>query len=173
MNFKRQKIKLDFFNGLPSFSKHLLERMHSAIPQLKSFEPVELCNLEYRPERGSTIDPHSDDSWLWGERLVTLNLLSHTLITFSTPSHPHTLTPSQTIELHVPLPRCSLVIVSGSARHKWHHSIKRGNIVSRRVAVTMRELTPEFLPGGQSYDNIGQQLLEVAKQFDGHPINFL
>ncbi len=175
VNFKRKKVKLGSFNGLPSFSKLLLDRMLSTVPQLDNFKPVELCNLEYTPHRGSSINPHSDDSWLWGERLVTLNLLTSTLLTFSTPSHPthsHIPSPSQYVELHVPLPRRSLLIVSGPARHTWHHSIKRDNIASRRIAVTLRELTPEFLSGGRSYDSVGHGLLEIAQRFDGQPINF-
>eukprot|EP01066_Platyproteum_vivax_P017942 Platyproteum_vivax@DN7459_c0_g1_i10.p1 len=40
--------------------------------------------MEYTPERGSAIDPHFDDFWLWGERLLTLNLLTNTTLTFST-----------------------------------------------------------------------------------------
>ena len=197
VNFKRQKVKLGSFNGLPHFSKMVIKRMQSTLPELVNFEPVELCNLEYVPHRGSSIDPHCDDSWLWGERLVTLNLLSHTILTFSTPPHPHksmssqpktstvddSLPPQpslpsspsllpQSVQLHVPLPRRSLVIVSGPARHVWHHSIKREHIVSRRVAVTLRELTPEFLPGGTSYEDVGQIVLETASKFDGHPTNF-
>ena len=39
---------------------------------------MELCNLWYDPQRGAAIDPHKDDAWLWGERLVTLNLLTDT-----------------------------------------------------------------------------------------------
>lgn len=52
-------------------------------PILESFSPVEQCNLDYDPERGSAIDPHWDDWWLWGERLVSLNLLSDTVLSMS------------------------------------------------------------------------------------------
>lgn len=50
---------------------------------LSGFLPVEQCNLDYRAERGSAIDPHFDDWWLWGERLVSLNLLSKTVLSMS------------------------------------------------------------------------------------------
>lgn len=50
---------------------------------LRGFSPVEQCNLDYGPERGSAIDPHLDDWWLWGERLVSLNLLSSTVLSMS------------------------------------------------------------------------------------------
>uniref|UniRef100_K7F0I8 Alpha-ketoglutarate-dependent dioxygenase AlkB-like domain-containing protein n=1 Tax=Pelodiscus sinensis TaxID=13735 RepID=K7F0I8_PELSI len=55
-------------------------KAHSA---LEDFFPVEQCNLDYLPERGSAIDPHFDDWWLWGERLVSLNLLSKTVLSMS------------------------------------------------------------------------------------------
>ena len=83
VNFKRQKVKLGSFNGLPPFSEGLVKRMQSEVAELRGFTPVELCNLDYSPERGSAIDPHVDDNWIWGERLVTLNLLSPTYLTFS------------------------------------------------------------------------------------------
>jgi alkylated DNA repair protein alkB family protein 4 len=98
VNFKRQKVKLGSFNGLPPFSAGLVKRMQqqSEMEELRGFTPVELCNLDYSPERGSAIDPHMDDEWIWGERLVTLNLLSPTYLTFSnnsiecSPSDSHT-----------------------------------------------------------------------------------
>jgi hypothetical protein len=75
----------------------------------QDFVPVELCNLDYCPTRGAAIAPHKDDSWLWGERLVTLTLLCGTMLTFSD---------GNGIAIKVPLPRRSLVVVSGAARLK-------------------------------------------------------
>ena len=132
-------------------------------PLLTDFTPVELCNLDYDPVRGSAIDPHTDDTWLWGERLITINLLSHTYLSFT---YPHC-----SVTVHVPLPRLSVVIVTGMARHVWHHSIDRRNIIGRRVAITMRELGGEFLPGKKD-EEMGRQLIETAKQFCGTPVNF-
>lgn len=165
VNFKRQKVKLGSFNGLPPFSRMLVERMRREVEDLHDFTPVELCNLEYCPERGSSIDSHIDDSWLWGERLVTLNLLSHTILTFSVPSH------SPTSHIHIPLPRRCLAIVMGSARYHWQHSIQRRHIVARRLGVTLRELSPEFLPHGEQAE-VGRKVLEIAMHFDGQPTNF-
>ncbi|GCC38280.1 alpha-ketoglutarate-dependent dioxygenase alkB homolog 4 isoform X1 [Chiloscyllium punctatum] len=82
VNFKKHKLKVGSFSGLPCFSHFLLNRMIQ-YPVLKSFLPVEQCNLDYRPERGSSIDSHFDDWWLWGERLVSLNLLSETILSMS------------------------------------------------------------------------------------------
>ncbi|XP_066490841.1 alpha-ketoglutarate-dependent dioxygenase alkB homolog 4 [Tiliqua scincoides] len=82
VNFKKHKLKAGNFTGLPSFSQEIVTRMkeHSV---LNGFLPVEQCNLDYGPERGSAIDPHLDDWWLWGERLVSLNLLSATVLSMS------------------------------------------------------------------------------------------
>ena len=220
MNFKKQKVKFGSFNGLPKFIERLVKRMREEVDVLRHFVPIELCNLDYHPERGAHIEAHRDDSWLWGERLVTLNLLSPVLLTFSHPTqdtlhptedtlhpaqdtlhptqdtlhptedtlhptqdtlhptedtlHPtqDTLYPTQDTlpNIHVPLPQRSLVVVQGCARHVWLHSIERQNVMSRRVGITLRELTKEFLPGGDA-EEIGGHLLEIARQFNGEPTN--
>ncbi|XP_040194343.1 alpha-ketoglutarate-dependent dioxygenase alkB homolog 4 isoform X2 [Rana temporaria] len=85
VNFKKQKVKFGSFTGLPDFSKVLWERMKTHAV-LEGFLPVEQCNLDYNSDRGSAIDSHYDDSWLWGERLVSLNLLSDTVLTMSNSS---------------------------------------------------------------------------------------
>ncbi|KAM6048299.1 alpha-ketoglutarate-dependent dioxygenase alkB homolog 4 isoform 1-T1 [Theristicus caerulescens] len=82
VNFKKQRLKAGSFSGLPSFSKKIVAQM-KACSVLGGFLPVEQCNLDYMPERGSAIDPHFDDWWLWGERLVSLNLLSKTVLSMS------------------------------------------------------------------------------------------
>uniref|UniRef100_UPI00398E4194 alpha-ketoglutarate-dependent dioxygenase alkB homolog 4 isoform X1 n=2 Tax=Pristiophorus japonicus TaxID=55135 RepID=UPI00398E4194 len=82
VNFKKHKLKVERFSGLPCFSHLLIDRMMQH-PVLKDFLPVEQCNLDYRPEQGSAIDPHFDDWWLWGERLVSVNLLSETILSMS------------------------------------------------------------------------------------------
>nr|XP_056720966.1 alpha-ketoglutarate-dependent dioxygenase alkB homolog 4 [Euleptes europaea] len=82
VNFKKHKLKVAGFSGLPKFSQELVTRMKNHSP-LAGFFPVEQCNLDYGPERGSAIDPHLDDCWLWGERLVSLNLLSSTMLSMS------------------------------------------------------------------------------------------
>lgn len=161
MNFKKRKLKQDNFTGLPQFSKVLVERMWSIVPALSDFQPVELCNLEYTPDRGSCIDPHFDDFWVWGDRLVTLNLLSQSTLTFSDSGH--------NTEVAVPMPRRSLIIVRGPARYKWKHAIKRQDIASRRIAITLRELAQEFCEGGRSYI-VGNELIKTAMTFQGKSV---
>lgn len=137
-------------------------------PLLADFHPVEQCNLEYSPERGSAIDPHLDDSWLWGERLVTLNLLSDTIITMSIDQGCGDMDRGE-IRVAVNIPRRSLFVMYGEARHQWKHAIYREHIHSRRVCSTFRELTDEFLTGGEQ-EKLGSELLDVASNFNGVPV---
>lgn len=159
VNFKKRKVKYGKFTGLPSYSRLLYERMKKV---LDNFEPVEMCNLDYSSERGSHIDPHIDDQWIWGERLVTVNLLSDSILTFCNTEVPG-------IFVRVPLPRRGLVLVKDDARHKWKHLVDPRDIHGRRMAMTFRELTPEFMPGGERADE-GAKLLEVALSFSGVPV---
>ena len=161
VNFKRKKVKADVFTGLPPFSEKLFQRMKQ-IEVLCDFIPVEQCHLEYTPERGSAIDPHFDDFWLWGDRLVTINLLSDTFLYFTCDEHPD-------IEVKVLMPQRCLIVVSGEARQKWKHGIHRSDIHSRRLAVTLRELSAEFLERGERHLE-GKALLDIALTFSGHAV---
>lgn len=170
INFKKKKIKCDSFTGLPAFSKFLVDRF-TDLKNLTDFIPVELCNLEYDPARGSAIDPHFDDFWIWGERLITVNLLADTYLSLTMDKVPSRLLVDQSdllnSEVRVPLPRRSLVVVSGPARYDWKHGILRCDISNRRLAMTFRELTPEFLPGGLYYEDVGRLVIERALTYCG------
>ncbi|XP_063812132.1 alpha-ketoglutarate-dependent dioxygenase alkB homolog 4-like isoform X1 [Pseudophryne corroboree] len=212
VNFKKQKLKVGNFTGLPSFSRVLWERMKNHTV-LQGFRPVEQCNLDYNSDRGSAIDPHYDDSWLWGERLVSLNLLSSTLLTMTSSSadslqlistsdccdpngilthnvndyssvnnaqpgledytahiKPKTTSvPHSDVEVAICLPRRSLVVLYGDARHCWKHAIHREHIQQRRVCSTFRELSAEFSTGGEE-ENLGQMLLDIALGFQGKSV---
>lgn len=161
VNFKKQKLRMADFCGLPFYSQFLYERMKNH-PALCNFEPVELCNLEYCRSRGAHIDPHFDDFWLWGERLVTLNLLSDSVLTFTTDFSPG-------IAVKVPLLRRSLIIVSAAARYKWKHAILPEDVEERRLAMTFRELSEEFMTGGIR-EHEGAELLKLALTFQGRAI---
>ncbi|XP_041656518.1 alpha-ketoglutarate-dependent dioxygenase alkB homolog 4 [Cheilinus undulatus] len=168
VNFKKRKVRVAAFCGLPALSQKLVLRMHQE-PSLADFQPVEQCNLDYHPQRGSAIDPHLDDSWLWGERLVTINMLSNTTLTMSLEEGLPELGLAEEVQVAVHLPRRSLVVLYGKARHKWKHAIHREDVNERRVCSTYRELSEEFLPGGQQAE-MGAQLLDIALSFKGTPI---
>ncbi|KAF7645614.1 hypothetical protein LDENG_00201180 [Lucifuga dentata] len=167
VNFKKQKVRLAGFSGLPAASRDLVIRMQKE-PSLFGFQPVEQCNLDYHPQRGSAIDPHKDDSWLWGERLVTINMLSDTTLTMSLEQGLPELSLTDEVQVAVRLPRRSLAVLSGAARHRWKHGIHRKDVCGRRVCSTYRELSAEFLPAGQQAE-LGAQLLDVALSFNGTP----
>lgn len=190
VNFRKQKLKTAGFRGLPGFSREVVRRM-GLYPGLEDFRPVEQCNLDYCPERGSAIDPHLDDAWLWGERLVSLNLLSPTVLSMSREAPgslllcsapaagpealvdnliaPSRSVPCQEVEVAVPLPRRSLLVLTGAARHLWQHAIHRRHVEARRVCATFRELSAEFRPGGRQQE-LGRELLNIALSFQGRPV---
>lgn len=175
VNFKRKKVKFGTFNGLPEFMQTIVERL-KGLPKLSDFSTVELCNLEYVPTRGSSIDPHYDDNWLWGERLVTLNLLSDTKLTMTCHNQSNNSIKLENClsdlnaRLHdlcvkVPLNRRSIVVLFGPARYTWMHGIERSDITSRRLCCTFRELSNEFMSGSMKTE--GQKLLAIASSFAG------
>jgi len=164
VNFKKKKVSVGSFQGLPKYIKHVWERIHDQFPEkLGDFLPVELCNLEYDPERGSSIEPHFDDFWIWGDRLVTINYLSKTLLTLTRPREDI----EEDIEICIPMNPRSLLILSGEARTKWLHEVKRKDVKDRRIATTLRELSLEFIPSdsGEESQEIGRQLIQIGSQY--------
>jgi len=79
-NFRKRKAKVGDFRGYPLCTKFIQDKFPS-VPSLKDYRTVEQCSIEYRPETGARIDPHIDDCWIWGERIVQLNLLSDSVLT--------------------------------------------------------------------------------------------
>lgn len=81
-NFKKRKLRLGEFDGFPAFSKFVQKKLIE-VPLLEGFQTIEQCSLEYDPLRGASIDPHIDDCWVWGERVVTVNCLSDSVLTMN------------------------------------------------------------------------------------------
>lgn len=161
INFKKQKISLGTFKGFPLYIKCIWRRLQESISELSDFNAVEMCHLEYDSARGSSIEAHFDDFWVWGGRLVTLNYLSTSVLTLTHPTDECV----KKFEIAIQMPPRSLLILAGDARYKWLHQIKRSDIDGRRMATTWREFTPEFLPGGSSYDSIGKQVLAISSDY--------
>ena len=55
---------------------------------MASFCPIEVNILSYEEEKGSNIASHFDDFWLWGDRIIGVNLLSDTVMTYTKPDDP-------------------------------------------------------------------------------------
>ena len=76
-NFKKRKAKAgDNFKGFPRCTKFIQERFQN-VPCLDGYQTIEQCSIEYKQETGACIEPHVDDCWIWGERIVQLNMLRY------------------------------------------------------------------------------------------------
>ncbi|KAH7719473.1 Protein F09F7.7 a [Aphelenchoides avenae] len=82
VNFKQKEVDADAFVGLPAYTDFLLNRMRAVSGEkLGSYRPLEVCNMEYSDERLSAISMHQDDMWIWGNRLISLNLVNGSIMT--------------------------------------------------------------------------------------------
>ncbi|KAK4877539.1 hypothetical protein RN001_010045 [Aquatica leii] len=187
-NFKKKKLQIGNFQGFPKFSQFVQERFQQ-VPILKDFHTIEQCSLEYDLNRGASIDPHIDDCWIWGERIVTVNILGDSVLTMTynkkllkynldcvlqyskvltsdgemnTSNKPYIL--EQDLEtnwsVRIPMPKRSLLVLYGSARYDWEHQVLREDITERRVCLAYREFTPPYL-----VNNEGKAVLERACNF--------
>ena len=167
VNFKRQKVKMAKFEGLPEVTRPLLKSMDEGVECLSDFVPVECGVIEYDPSKGAAIDRHQDDTWLWGERIATVSLLTASVMTFSFDTRQNeeiTEDASPLVEIKVAMPARSLLVMQGAARNVWSHAVLRHDIKSRRISVTFRELASAFLPGGD-HEAEGYRLVEIASSF--------
>eukprot|EP00392_Amoebophrya_sp_AT5.2_P013793 g13925.t1 len=107
----------------------------------------------YEEGKLAHFDPHIDHAWIWGDRILDLNLLSDSVLSFFSPLQPtgdhHEQGGSspvvQKVRVDVLLPRRSLLVFAGNARHRWEHAVLPRTYDKERVSLTVRELVPEFL----------------------------
>lgn len=154
-------------------TKFIQEKFHS-VPILKGYQTIEQCSLEYDPFRGASIDPHVDDCWIWGERIVTVNLLADSVLIltkyrgnknrYNLDLVPEMHREVEDIAVRIPMPRRSLVVLYGDARYNWEHCILREDIKMRRVCLAYREFTEPYLPGG-SHEAEGKAVIHLAQNF--------
>lgn len=138
---------------MPDFSKIILHKMADKSAELRDYLPLECCNLEYNPIRGSAIEFHVDDTWIWGERLISVNILSGSVMSL--------LNGTDNQLVYVPMEQRSLICMRGHIRYAWKHAVLSHHIVARRIALTMREPQEEFMPGGSLYN---AEMLQLAAQ---------
>ncbi|CAF3989326.1 unnamed protein product, partial [Adineta steineri] len=160
INFKKQTIKTKYFTGMPTYSKTFIERLQTH-RLLNDFQSVELCNLDYCSQRGSHIDPHIDDIWIWGERLITVNLLSNTILSLI----PNDKDTKKII--YIPLPRRWMIVLYGDARYEYKHAIQRQHISERRIAITFRELTGKTETFSVENKDLYEKIIRIGKRFTG------
>lgn len=170
------------FNGFPLSTKFVQDRFKQ-IPIMKDYHTIEQCSLEYNPALGASIDPHVDDCWIWGERIVTLSLQADTVLTLTPhcvkynnqynidfiPNEEHMPVPSNSDVypvdvVRILMPRRSLLVLYGKPRYLWEHCILREDIKERRVCIAYREFTPPYLSGGEKFIE-SCDILQKAKCF--------
>ena len=93
----------------------------------------------YPPETG--IGQHIDQLAL-GEVVTTLSLACDSVMDFSWGGEGDTAPPPP---FSIPLPRRSLLVMEGTARHRWMHGIRSENVPSTRVSITLRGM-PNSVP---------------------------
>jgi len=152
VNFKHRKVKLDRFVGMPDYADFMLERMRTI--GLADYQPFELCNLEYEANRNSCIDFHQDDMWIWGNRLISVNLLSGSVMTLV-----NDVTKQQ---IFVSMPRRSLLCMADDARYQWKHGVLSRHIERRRIALTMREPSLTFQKHGDLFEQYGREMIRLG-----------
>ena len=141
INFMKRKIKLgDECKPVPSFLRPLLNKIAiSHTYPTDGFHAIEMVALDYNAERGSHIEPHLDDIWAWGPRIVGINLLSESHMIFTRKNEE-----GGEYNVKVQIPARSAYIMSGDSRFKWSHAIAWNMITSRRVSLTFRELSRDI-----------------------------
>ncbi|XP_043490553.1 alpha-ketoglutarate-dependent dioxygenase alkB homolog 4 [Polistes fuscatus] len=180
-NFKKRKLRLGTFNGFPKITEFVQKKFNEVLI-LNNFQTVEQCTLEYNPKRGASIDPHIDDCWIWGERIVTVNVLGDSVLTmtpytksitcynldcienYSSEVDTKVEPPQEDIVVRLPMPAKSLMVLYGLARYNWEHSVLREDVTTRRVCLAYRELTPPYLKNGK-HEKEASEILEKATNF--------
>lgn len=196
-NFKKMKLAVGAFHGFPSFSAFVQNKFKDR-PILRDFQSIEQCSLEYDAQKGASIDPHIDDCWIWGERVVTVNCVSDSVLTLSMYDgdkqrynlplveqyRQHLLADLLSADalaafdaaiIRLPMPNRSLMVLYGPPRYQWEHSVLREDIAGRRVCVAYREFTPPYLCESMAMATIrvdelekGHQVLQQSKQYWDH-----
>lgn len=69
------------------------------------------------------------------------------------------------------MPRKSLIVLYGSPRYQWEHSVLREDISERRVCIAYREFTPPYLQNGNKHNEAAKLTLEQAQQFWNHSVD--
>ncbi|CAO4369221.1 unnamed protein product [Caenorhabditis nigoni] len=155
VNFKHKKVKTDSFVGMPEYADMLLNKMSEYdVTKLGNYQPFEMCNLEYEEVKKSAIEMHQDDMWIWGNRLISINLINGSVMTLSNDSKESL--------CYVYMPHRSLICMADECRYEWKHGVLAHHIRGRRIALTMREAGKDFQEGGELYEKYGAELIRLG-----------
>lgn len=137
VNYKKQKIKSEYSEIIfPDYITFLQSKLNEINQQqFKGFTINEIGNLYYSSKLGAHIEPHIDDVWIWGDRIIGINLVSNTILTFIIEDN----NLNVIFEIDLYIKPGDLYMMSGLSRYKWKHCVRRENISNDRVVVTLRE----------------------------------
>mmetsp|Transcript_147590 Transcript_147590/g.411089 ORF Transcript_147590/g.411089 Transcript_147590/m.411089 type:complete len:333 (-) Transcript_147590:47-1045(-) len=176
INYNKQKVTVkDNYKGVPTdlLAAGALRRLRELDLAVKdsdiageklrtAFLPAGWFFQEYMPERGSNFDPHIDHAWVWGERILDLSLLGDAALSFFSPGFFERAEGAAAQlprwRIDVPLPRRSLLVFQGDARNVWQHAVLEDSVGSRRVSLTVRELSAQLKGTG-----IGSRIEHLAR----------
>lgn len=181
VNFKKKKLAVGKFEGFPELTKFVRKKF-AQVELLQDFKSIEECYLEYEISRGAHIEPHIDDCWIWGERIVTVNCVGDSVLTLTkhNPLYPKQynidlveeyknklISPlvesiADDVVIRIPMPVLSLLVLYGPPRYQYEHSVLREDITSRRVAIAYREFTIPYLKNGHKH-NEAQEILNLCE----------
>ena len=168
INYKKRKIKYEREGGLSLLPDNLKSLITEKLKNIKSkslgldlgdFQVAGVGNLFYSHRYGSHIESHIDDFWVWGPRIIGINLLSDTVMTFSIDVTSDN-NEKFLFEIDFPIKPGELYIMSSKARYIWKHGIKKENIIADRIVVTVREYEDTFK------NNFDNQKLKKEKKED-------
>ena len=147
INYKKRKVKYQgeqTLSNLPGELMSVISKLKKNIKSVKlnlyleDYDIAGVGNLFYSNKNGSHIEPHIDDVWVWGRRIIGINLLSETTMTFSIEVDDD-VGSKILLEVDIPLKSGDIYIMTNRARYIWKHSIKSEFILSDRIAITVRE----------------------------------
>ncbi|KFH67418.1 hypothetical protein MVEG_06150 [Podila verticillata NRRL 6337] len=145
---------------LPGMFDFITERLLQR--RIYDRSPNSIIVNEY--EAGQGIMPHVDAPKLFGKTITALSLLSACVMTFQ-----HVKDPSQIYHIH--LPQRSLVVMNGSSRYDFKHSISKDLIEhvdgleivrARRVSITYRDMLVEDRQQDRESDEAGSSCKELC-----------
>lgn len=167
MNFRRQRMNLRNFEGLPSFAHELerrvraraaLEEAPGLTQALDSYVTTDTFVLRYDAAQASNLDLHVDDTFAYGELILDLSLENDGWLTFLD-GDPQSGVDRAFSCVRAALPARSMALLFGPARYAWFHGIRAEDTIGRRTSITLRTLGSELCSTDE-----GREVLARAEQ---------
>lgn len=146
INYKKRKIKSKLEDiQFPKYKQVIEEKLSKLnLEPFNNFSIHEIGNLFYQKELKSHIEPHIDDAWVWGDRIVGINLLSNIKMSFTHEVELIEAGKRLTFEIELPIGENEIYMMSRESRQIWKHGVKSENIEKDRIVITCREFVKDI-----------------------------